>query len=66
VELAVDHYFGLLSVDVLPSDAFCLTAVQGLTVDEALERLDGYPGWAIADLAEVGQRAIAVYPTFQL
>lgn len=62
MELAVDHYFGLLSADVLPSDAFCLTAVQGLTVDEALERFDGYPGWAVADLAELGQRAVAVYP----
>ncbi|MEV6710739.1 DUF6461 domain-containing protein [Lentzea sp. NPDC051208] len=62
VKSVVDHYFGLLSADVLPSDAFCLTAVQGLTVDEALERFDGYPGWAVADLAELGQRAIAVYP----
>lgn len=62
MELAVDHYFGLLSADVLPSDAFCLTAVQGLTVDEALERFDGCPGWAVADLAEVGNRAAAVYP----
>jgi hypothetical protein len=62
VELAVDHYFGLLSADLVPSDAFCLTAVQGLTVDEALERFDGCPGWAVADLAELGNRAAAVYP----
>jgi hypothetical protein len=62
VELAVDHYLELLSADVLPSDAFCLTAVRGLTVDEAIERFDGYPGWAVADLAEVGHRAIVVYP----
>ncbi|GGU41354.1 DUF6461 domain-containing protein [Lentzea flava] len=58
----VDHYFELLSADVLPSDSFCLTAVRGLTVDEALERFDGYPGWDVCDLAEVGQRAAAVYP----
>ncbi|WP_112261410.1 DUF6461 domain-containing protein [Lentzea terrae] len=62
MEDAVDHYFELLSADLLPSDAFCLTAVQGLTVDEALERFDGYPGWAVADLAEVGERAAGVYP----
>lgn len=59
---AVDHYFELLSANVLPSDAFCLTAVQGLTVDEALERFDAYPGWAVADLAELGERGIAAYP----
>ncbi|MEV6235804.1 DUF6461 domain-containing protein [Lentzea sp. NPDC051838] len=59
---AVDHYFELLSADLLPSDAFCLTAVRGLTVDEALERFDGYPGWASATVAELGERAVAVYP----
>jgi uncharacterized protein DUF6461 len=62
VEPAVDHYFRLLSAEVLPSDSLCLTAVRGLTVDEALERLDGYPGWAVADLAELGHRGIAAYP----
>ena len=62
MELAVDHYFGLLSADVLLSDSFCLTAVRGLTVDEALERFDAYPGWAVADLAELGERANTAYP----
>jgi Family of unknown function (DUF6461) len=62
MQSVVDHYFRLLSADVLPSDSFCLTAVQGMTVDEALKRFDGYPGWAVAGLAESGQRAIAVYP----
>jgi hypothetical protein len=46
VESVIDHYFGLLSADVLPSDAFCPTAVHGSTVGEALERFDGYLGWA--------------------
>ncbi|ANZ35832.1 hypothetical protein BBK82_06775 [Lentzea guizhouensis] len=59
---AVDHYDRLLSSDALPSDSFCLTAVRGLGVDEALTRFGGIPRWREADLGETGVRSVNAYP----
>lgn len=58
---AVDHYAELLADD-LPADAFCLTAVRGLTLDDAITRFDGVLGGPVLDLREVGEAGVNAYP----
>ncbi|PSL51778.1 hypothetical protein B0I31_11891 [Saccharothrix carnea] len=60
---AVDHYVTLLADDgSLPSEAFCLTVVRGLSVTEALTRVDAPPSGRTATLADAGQTSVAAYP----
>lgn len=59
--MAADHYVELLA-GVLPNDALCLTAVRGLTVDEALTRFDAFPGGPPALLSACGQASVNAFP----
>jgi hypothetical protein len=58
----VDHYAALLDSNALPSEAFCLTAVRGLSVDEALTRFDGFPSSRESTLSNAGQTAVNAFP----
>jgi hypothetical protein len=59
---AVDHYAALLDSDALPSEALCLTAVRGLSVEEALTRFDGFPGGRETSLDVAGHTSVNAYP----
>ncbi|OKI29072.1 hypothetical protein A6A25_30450 [Saccharothrix sp. CB00851] len=60
---AVDHYVTLLADDgALPSEAFCLTVVRGLSVAEALTRFDAPPSGWTTTLADAGPTSVAAYP----
>ncbi|GLY50465.1 DUF6461 domain-containing protein [Lentzea sp. NBRC 102530] len=56
------HYAALLNAEVLPSEAFCLTAVRGVTIEEALTRFDASLETRPATLAEAGKAAMTAYP----
>ncbi|MET8765304.1 DUF6461 domain-containing protein [Lentzea sp. NPDC004782] len=59
---AVSHYAAMLANRTLPSDALCLTAVRGLSVDEALARFDAAPRTRATTFTEAGQASISAYP----
>jgi hypothetical protein len=59
---AVDHYAALLDAEALPAEALCLTAVRGLSVDEALNRFDGFPASREITLAVAGQTSVYAFP----
>jgi hypothetical protein len=59
---AVSHYAAMLANRTLPSDALCLTAVRGLSVDEALARFDAAPRTRTTTFADAGQASINAYP----
>ncbi|MET8759561.1 DUF6461 domain-containing protein [Lentzea sp. NPDC004782] len=59
---AVEHYAELLSSEALPSEALCLTAVRGLTIDEALARFDASPQTRTTTLADAGQASVNAFP----
>jgi len=59
---AVEHYAELLSSEALPSEALCLTAVRGLTIDEVLARFDASPQTRTTTLADAGQASVNAFP----
>ncbi|MFI5613827.1 DUF6461 domain-containing protein [Amycolatopsis sp. NPDC051903] len=59
---AVEHYAALLHAHAFPAEALCLTAVRGLSVDEALHRFDGVPAGREITLAVAGQISVNAYP----
>ncbi|MEU4671636.1 DUF6461 domain-containing protein [Amycolatopsis sp. NPDC023774] len=59
---AVQHYVALLGVQAFPAEALCLTAVRGLSVDEALLRFDGFPASRDVSLAVAGQISVNAFP----
>ncbi|WP_394619486.1 DUF6461 domain-containing protein [Lentzea sp. JNUCC 0626] len=59
---AAAHYAALLNAEVLPSEAFCLTAVRGVTIEEALARFDASLLTRPATLAEAGKASVNAYP----
>ena len=59
---AVDHYAALLDAEALPAEALCLTAVRGLSVDEALNRIDASPASREITLAVAGQTSVNAFP----
>ncbi|GAA3842813.1 hypothetical protein GCM10022243_06580 [Saccharothrix violaceirubra] len=59
---AVDHYHDLLERDVLPRDAVCVAAVRGLSLDEALRRIDGFRSARRSTVADAGRAAFDAFP----
>jgi hypothetical protein len=59
---AVEHYARLLTSEALPSEALCLTAVCGLSIDEALTRFDASPQTRTTTLADAGQASVNAFP----
>ncbi|MFF4600694.1 DUF6461 domain-containing protein [Amycolatopsis sp. NPDC001319] len=59
---AVEYYVALLGAQALPAEALCLTAVRGLSVDEALHRFDAFPASREVTLAVAGQTSVNAFP----
>ncbi|GAA3842829.1 hypothetical protein GCM10022243_06600 [Saccharothrix violaceirubra] len=59
---ATDHYADLLDNGPLPDEALCLTAVRGLSVDEALRRYGGFRSARTETLRDAGRYSLDAYP----
>ncbi|MFD8500402.1 DUF6461 domain-containing protein [Amycolatopsis sp. NPDC059657] len=59
---AVEHYAEILDNETLPSEALCLTAVRGVSVEQALVRFDAVGSGRAATLDAVGLASVNAFP----